>query len=112
MSTRTELTLQYEMLAQWGALIAELPIEQWISDLEYMDTIGPIIDPTLYRAYIYSGKKEPLLEMLRGALAFKQGVLRARRHVIDNPRTRHVAPRTANDADGAEPNRAGGKENA
>ena len=75
---KTELTHQYELVAQWGAIIAEMPLEQWLSDLEHMDSVAPILDPTAYRDYLYSGKGDIIKDLLRGAIAFKAAVLRCR----------------------------------
>ena len=63
------------MLLAQGAIIALLPIEKWIEDLNRMDTIGPILDPTLYKKYLDSGREQPTKALLTAALRFKLAVL-------------------------------------
>ena len=70
-----------EMLMSQGAMIALFPIEKWLSDLERADAIAPILDPTLYRAYIYSGRDNMLKDVLSAALGFKRAILKAQQDV-------------------------------
>jgi hypothetical protein len=60
-----------------GALIASLPIEESLQALEHSESIAPILDPTLYRDYIYSGRGELIKDVMRAALTFKQAILAA-----------------------------------
>lgn len=72
------LKAEWDSVFSQGAILAELPIEKWLDDIERAESIGGIMDPTLYRRYIYSGKGEVIKDVLNGALAFKQAILKAR----------------------------------
>ncbi len=37
-----------------------LPLAEFLNAIEQAETLGPIIDPTLYRDYLYKGGKENL----------------------------------------------------
>src|SRR5579875_3260893 len=58
----------WEFVMQQGAMLALMPIEQWLADFDRADSAGPILDPTLYREYLYSGKGELIRGVLRAAL--------------------------------------------
>ena len=47
-----DMIKQWEAVAQCGALISALPIEEWITKLEQAEAIAPVLDPTLYREYL------------------------------------------------------------
>lgn len=64
----------YELLLQWSALIAMLPIDEWLGDLEHAESVAPVLDPTMYRDYIYSKKPEVLKKIMRAALELKRTV--------------------------------------
>jgi hypothetical protein len=48
-----------------GKMIALLPIEKWLEDLEHADVVGPFLDPTLYREYLRSGRDKMLKSVAR-----------------------------------------------
>ncbi|HEY2012393.1 MAG TPA: hypothetical protein VGH38_02780 [Bryobacteraceae bacterium] len=83
-----EMREGWAFVMQQGALIAMMPIEEWLQGLERADTLGPILDPTLYREYLYSGKGEVIKDVLRAALVFKSAILKAQRQVQENDRLR------------------------
>ena len=62
---------------QQGAMLAMMPIEDWLDAFDKADAIAPITDPTLYRDYLYSGRGEIIKDVLRAALIFKNAVLKA-----------------------------------
>lgn len=64
---------------QQGAMLAMMPIEEWLGAFDRADATAPILDPTLYRDYIYSGKGEIIKDILRAALTFKQAILKAQK---------------------------------
>lgn len=66
-----------EMVMTQGSLIAMFPVEKWLADLERQDTVAPILDPTAYREYLYSGRREMLLEVLGAAVALKSAIVKA-----------------------------------
>ena len=55
-----------------------LPIEDWLNAFDRAETIGSILDPTLYRDYIFDkeGKGEDLKALFRAALPLKREILR------------------------------------
>lgn len=67
----------FELLCSQARIIAMLPLEDWLSALELAETIGPVLDPTLYRDYLYSQKPEILKEIIRAAIPLKKAVLKA-----------------------------------
>ena len=52
-------------------LISDLPLEQALNDLLRAESMGPLLDPTLYKKYIYSGKGDELKEMLNALIRVK-----------------------------------------
>ena len=81
------------MVFQQGALLAMFPIEEWLQQLQRAETLAPILDPTLYRDYIYSGRDELIRELLEGALAFKRAVVKAQEKIKENPTLGEPHPR-------------------
>jgi hypothetical protein len=76
----------WSFVMRQGAMLALMPIEDWIEAFEHADSIAPILDPTLYREGIYSGKPKLIREVLEAALAFKRAILRAQEQVKNDPR--------------------------
>lgn len=64
----------YELVLNYSRMIAMFPIDEWLQGLEHAETVTPIIDPTLYREYIYSKKGEILKKVLRSALELKRTI--------------------------------------
>lgn len=85
MTTTAEDALDFkegmELLLSQGAIIALMPLEQWLQDLERSDAIGPILDPTLYREYLWSGRERMSKEVLSAAIHFKAAILKAQADV-------------------------------
>jgi hypothetical protein len=81
--TMATLTEGFEFVCQQARLIAMMPIEDWLRALDRAETLGPVVDPTLYREYIYSKKPEILKKVLLAALALKRVVLEAQPAIVD-----------------------------
>lgn len=64
----------FNYVCNLSRLIAMMPIEDWLNALNHAETIGPILDPTLFRSYIYSRKPEILKKILRAALELKRTI--------------------------------------
>jgi len=75
---------------QQGAMLALMPMEDWLKAFDRADSIAPILDPTLYRDYLYSGKGELIRDVLSAALTFKRAILEAQAEVESNPRLREI----------------------
>ena len=73
----------YQMLLTWSRNIAMLPLEEWQSQLDRAETLGPILDPTLYRKYLYSDKPDILKSILSAAIPLKHAVLSAQPKIAD-----------------------------
>lgn len=71
----------FEFVLRQGAMLAMLPLEDWLAGLERADAIGPILDPTLYREYLWSGRDQLTKDVLRAAIQFKAAILRAQSDV-------------------------------
>lgn len=76
----------WTIVFQQGAILALLPIEEWLKAFTRAESIGPILDPTLYRSYTYSGKGEVIKDVLEAALVFKQAIIKAQTQVTADPR--------------------------
>lgn len=62
-----------------GAMLALMPIEDWLEAFDKAESIAPITDPTLYRDY--NGKGEIIKNVLVAALNFKRAILKAQKEV-------------------------------
>jgi hypothetical protein len=84
-TTTVEDTMQgWDLVFQQGVLLSHLPIEEWLAAFGKAESIAPILDPTLYRNYIYSGKGEVIKDVLNAALTFKNAILKAQKQVKEN----------------------------
>ena len=66
----------YETMCLWSRNIAMLPLEDWRQALDRAETLGPIMDPTLYREYLYSDKAKALREILDACIKLKAVVMK------------------------------------
>lgn len=66
----------FELLCTQARLIAMFPLEEWQEAFRRAETVAPLVDPTLYRDYIYSKKPEIIKEIIAAALALKRVVLK------------------------------------
>lgn len=89
-----ELQLGWGLLLSQGAIVAELPIEEWLRGLERADSVAPFLDPTAYRTYLHSGKGELLKEVFAAALVFKRAIQKAQQQVEEDARLQRVYSRT------------------
>lgn len=71
-SNQNELKEGYEKLIKQCRDMAQLPIDAWLADLNHAETMGAIVDPTLYRRYIYSDKPKVLIKLMNAALEVKR----------------------------------------
>jgi len=67
----------FEILCLWARNIAMLPLEEWLAALDHAETVGPILDPTLYRDYLYSDKPKVIRELIEAGITIKAAVIRA-----------------------------------
>lgn len=74
-----------EFLITQGALIAMMPIQEWLDDLDHSESVAAILDPTLFRDYLYSPKPEALKEVLRAALGFKAAIQKLQEKAAADP---------------------------
>jgi hypothetical protein len=66
-----------------GALLAQMPIEEWLAAFARAESIAPIIDPTLFIKYYSKDSKGDIIRgVLKGALTFKRAILKAQATVI------------------------------
>jgi len=76
------LTEGWDFVLSQSRLIALMPIEEWLEALEKGESLASIIDPTVYRQYIYSKRPEVLKKVLRAALELKRTVLEVQPDVV------------------------------
>ena len=69
--SRDEYTHLMSVLPLILGVLSDLPLEQALNDLLRAETVGPILDPTLYKEYIYSGKGDELKDMLNAVIRVK-----------------------------------------
>ena len=65
----------FELLCMFSRNIALLPLEDWLRALNKAETVGAILDPTLYRKYLWSDKAKVLKELIEAAIPLKKTVL-------------------------------------
>lgn len=63
-------------------MISILPLEDWLEQLNYSETVAPFLDPTAFRDYMYSGKGDYIKSIIRAALPLKQAILQAQQDVL------------------------------
>lgn len=68
-----------------GALLAEMPIEDWLEGFNRADSIVPILDSTLYRRALASDKPRMIRDILAAALVFKNAIKKAQAECEANP---------------------------
>lgn len=67
----------FEILCMWSRNIAMLPLEDWDKAFERAESVAGIIDPTLFREYLYSDKDKVIREIIRAAIPLKAAVMKA-----------------------------------
>ena len=67
----------WDLLITYGKMIAMLPLEDWLESFERAEILAPILDPTLYRDYIYDKeqKGESIKAIITAALPLKNKIL-------------------------------------
>ena len=81
-SEAMETTRQgWDFVLHQGAMLAMMPIEDWLEAFSRAETLGPLVDPTLYREYLYSGKGEIIKDVLGAALVFKRAIVKAQANI-------------------------------
>jgi hypothetical protein len=82
MSETVGMAEGFGIICQQAKVISLFPIEEWLGALDIAESIAPILDPTLYRRYIYSEKPDVLKKILRAALALKIAMAEAQPAVL------------------------------
>lgn len=72
-----EMQQGWMFVMQQAAMLAFMPIEDWLEKFNIAESIGPIVEPSMYRDYIYSQNEEIIKEVLKAALVFKRAILSA-----------------------------------
>jgi hypothetical protein len=77
-----------EFLFAQAKILAILPLEEWLRDFERAETLAPILDPTLYRNYIYDPEKkgEAIKAVIRAAIPLKREILKLREQYANGGR--------------------------
>lgn len=65
-----------ELLSAWSRNIAMLPLELWLRSLDYAETVGPFLDPTLTQQYLGSPNGPIIKELLEAAIELKRVILK------------------------------------
>ena len=71
------LQAQWELLGNYARIIALMPLEKWLDDFNTAEIIGPLVDPTMFRNYLSSGKGEVIKSIIEAALPLKRAILQA-----------------------------------
>lgn len=69
---REEYTMALELVFSIARMVSPLPLKEMLEMIELSETLGPIVDPTLWRN-MHQGLDQ-LKELLRGLRAFQQVV--------------------------------------
>lgn len=77
MTDEETIKQSYELLCMFARNIAMLPLEQWLNDLNRAESVGVIVDPTLMRSYLRSGKGDIIKSIIEAAIPLKRAVLDA-----------------------------------
>lgn len=79
---KTDLFKQHmELIIQQGALLAQLPLEDMLAKLNTAETLAPMLDPTLYHNYLYSGRDKVTKDLLQAAIHFKAVIVKLQEQV-------------------------------
>lgn len=81
------IMLGYDMLINQAKVLASLPLEDWERAFEKFETIGPLIDPTLYREVIYSKKCKVIRMLIKAAIPLKHAVEEAQEIILSEMTT-------------------------
>jgi hypothetical protein len=81
MTNKEILTQGWDVLFAQAQIIAMLPLEEWLQAFDRAETLAPIVDPTLYRDYIYDPEKkgEAIKSLIEAALPLKRKILELQR---------------------------------
>lgn len=71
--------MQIDLLIQQARMFSMIALD----GLNGADTLALILDPTLYREYLYSGKGEPIKRILQAAIDFERETLAAAQELIE-----------------------------
>jgi len=64
----------WDLLCNQARIIAMLPLEEWLEGINSAETIGPIMDPTLF---IQASRKMTLIKgIIEAALVLKRAVIK------------------------------------
>jgi len=68
----------WDLLISQAKIIALLPLEEWLEQFERAESLAPILDPTLYRDYIYDPEEKGglLKDLIRSAVPLKREILK------------------------------------
>lgn len=75
-STAAELketmTATLDLLAMWSRNIAMLPLEELAKAFDQAEAAAPVMDPTLFREYLYSPKAQMIRKLIAAAIPLKK----------------------------------------
>ena len=93
----------WTLLISQAKIIALLPLEEWLESFSRAETLAPILDPTLYRDYIYDPdqKGELIKDLIRAAVPLKRELLKLQKRFAD-ARLDSARPERSEDGRGIE----------
>lgn len=72
-----------DLLVTQARMFEMLGPQRLLDGLEHSEAVAPILDPTLCRAYLYSGKPELIKRILRSAVHFQNETLAAAGELLE-----------------------------
>jgi hypothetical protein len=68
-----QMQLGFDLLLNAARTISMLPLREWLDAFNRAETLGPFLDPTLYREYLFDKQRrgETLKELIQLALPLK-----------------------------------------
>ena len=67
-----EYKMTQEMLLMLARQVRLLKLGEFLRAIDRAETLGPSLDPTLYRASLYDGNLERIKRLAEGAVGFKR----------------------------------------
>ncbi len=84
--SKEEYEATQSLLLNQAGVVAMLPLEKFIRSINYADSVGPILDPTLYQKVLYgrgADNWKTIKEIAEAALELKKAVIKAGKRYVE-----------------------------
>lgn len=83
MNVSSDMQMIIDLLITQAKMFEVLPMQRELDGLQRADSVATILDPTLYRDYLYSGKGPHIKRILQAGVNFQREVLSAAQDLLD-----------------------------